>query len=415
MRNDGVYPVRRYGAMCDGVSDDTPAFEAALAAARETGGGIVKVPTGACGVSKPLQVGTAITIAGAGRRSRVNALARMRALFVFRVEGSVGFAGGMRDLHLDGRDLARYGVSIDSWRNAAFQTIEANNLRAAFVYSRSDQKGDSAGHVFQNIWVRDDISTRPVGSGFAVFEAGEAGKVTDTAFSDCAVSMATPLRGRNRSGWELRDTARIHLSRCRMTSGVPFLASVAITQARVGSRGALMEDHNSGANIVRDFYHEQHGDLDAVAVLIEGARAKKGEHQRFNVVENANVHPTRATVVRLVNRGAPGNTLANRVILPQRTASYPGMVEVGEGVAQTRIWVIGADDAVTVGRESSSTVRDTGTRTVVNDHVFWRGGGPDDVPDPRALGLTLGDVVESRAGTFLMTGDGLRRIGAAGG
>ncbi len=49
-----VYNVRRFGAKGDGTSDDTPALQAAVAAALKAGGGRVHVPSGRYRVTRPL-------------------------------------------------------------------------------------------------------------------------------------------------------------------------------------------------------------------------------------------------------------------------------------------------------------------------------------------------------------------------
>jgi Pectate lyase superfamily protein len=409
----GALSLLAFGARCDGAGDDTPAFEAAAAAAREAGGGRIEVPTGACQVSRPVELPTNTIVAGTGRRSRVDAAASMSAMFVFRIAGSAGFAGGLRDLHLDGRDLADYAVSIDSWRNAAFLNVEANNLRVAFVRATADQNGDSAGHVFENVWVRDDPSTTAVGSRFAVLSAGRAGKVTDTAFTNCAATAVERFRGSPAYVWELRDTARVYLNGCRVSSSAPFDASVAILQSREAPAGALVQDHSSGANVVRDLYHEQHGGSDAVGVLIEGARAKRGEYQRNNVVENVNMQPATATAARLVNSGAAGNTIGNRILLPQRTVTGPKAVDIGAGVAQTTVVLIGGNDTISVGPGDTNTVRDLGAATTVNGQVAWHASTVNAPPDPAQLGANLGDVIrDDRDGrTYVLAAGGAVQIG----
>ncbi len=318
----------------------------------------------------------------------------MQAMFIFRVE-KTGFAGGMRDLHIDGRSLADYGVIIDSWLNARFSNLEANNFRQAFVQISSDQHGDSAGHVFDQVWVRDDISTRPIGSRFAQLRAGKTGKVTDTAFRDCAVTAGTAFISPSLFLWELSDTTRVLLERCRVSTTKEFTGSILIAQEPAAPRGALVHDKNSGHNIVRDFYHEQVGSSGAIGVMIDGARHAAGQLQRGNVVENINMQPSRATAVWLRNTGHIGNTVDNRILLPQRTATYSRTVVVGPGVTHTRIWVMGGDNSIRVGPSEADTIEDRGRKTWVNGQLAVSSARANDRPDPAVLGANVGDTIHN--------------------
>ncbi len=66
--NQMPYNVRNYGALGNGVADDTTAINAAIAAAQTAGGGVVYLPPGTYLVTAPLAVTVAgITILGAGQ------------------------------------------------------------------------------------------------------------------------------------------------------------------------------------------------------------------------------------------------------------------------------------------------------------------------------------------------------------
>ncbi len=59
-----LFDVREYGAQGDEVTDDAPAFQAALEAAQEAGGGTVYVPAGHYRISSPLLVPSGVELRG---------------------------------------------------------------------------------------------------------------------------------------------------------------------------------------------------------------------------------------------------------------------------------------------------------------------------------------------------------------
>ncbi len=67
-----VFDVTAYGAVCDGVTDDAAAIQAAIDAAEAAGGGIVSLPTAICGVADQLNVnGVGVSIEGEGQGATV--------------------------------------------------------------------------------------------------------------------------------------------------------------------------------------------------------------------------------------------------------------------------------------------------------------------------------------------------------
>ena len=71
-----VYNVKQYGAVGDGVANDTAALQAGLAAAAAAGGGIVYLPTGTYLVDGQLEIPSRTTLCGAGMgQSTIRAVA----------------------------------------------------------------------------------------------------------------------------------------------------------------------------------------------------------------------------------------------------------------------------------------------------------------------------------------------------
>ena len=77
----------RYGALCDGVHDDTSAFQSAIDAAAAPVnyviGGMVDVPAGTCMISRKLLVKDRAVLRGKGTDvSRIKALSSFRRLWL---------------------------------------------------------------------------------------------------------------------------------------------------------------------------------------------------------------------------------------------------------------------------------------------------------------------------------------------
>ncbi|MBM3891370.1 MAG: hypothetical protein FJ388_19835, partial [Verrucomicrobia bacterium] len=64
-----VIDARKHNAVGDGIADDTPALEAALAKAAKTGGGVVFLPPGAYRLSRCLRVPVGVSLKGAGQHN----------------------------------------------------------------------------------------------------------------------------------------------------------------------------------------------------------------------------------------------------------------------------------------------------------------------------------------------------------
>ena len=68
---DGVFSVKSYGALGNGASDDTAAFNAAVSAAAGAGGGIVFVPNGVYGISSTISMPDGVNIIGTSQDSSI--------------------------------------------------------------------------------------------------------------------------------------------------------------------------------------------------------------------------------------------------------------------------------------------------------------------------------------------------------
>lgn len=113
-----VYKVGRYGARCNGTSDDTSAVQKAIGAAQKAAGGIVRIPIGTCLVKGTLRVTRDnIRLAGEGRGSRLLFANRSRDGIAIGGEKSQIYGDQIADLDLDAS--GKTGGATISMKNVA--------------------------------------------------------------------------------------------------------------------------------------------------------------------------------------------------------------------------------------------------------------------------------------------------------
>lgn len=164
-----VFNVKAYGAIGDGVTDDTAAIQAAMTACATAGGGVVHVPAGTYKVTAVLLKPAGVTLRGdvrGGSILRSSALYPMlksKELTTGTGATKRSFEGGLVDLTFDAQDSlgggGGYMVDANGWYN---QTVRRVDFR------------DAAG----GIHVRGDI-----GGTYGAYY----GTVQDCTFNGCAV------------------------------------------------------------------------------------------------------------------------------------------------------------------------------------------------------------------------------------
>ncbi len=128
----GSFDVSSFGALCDGVEDDTSAIQAAVDAAALASGGTVVLPTGICRIDGTIQMASGTTLIGQGigatflRRGGINYPAPH---FMVVFDGTEG--ASLQHLTIDGsRGLASEatgslsGVELDSAREISLRSIQ---------------------------------------------------------------------------------------------------------------------------------------------------------------------------------------------------------------------------------------------------------------------------------------------------
>ncbi|MGD7788025.1 glycosyl hydrolase family 28-related protein [Propionibacteriaceae bacterium Y1700] len=97
-----VVDVRDFGAVGDGVTEDTVAFQAAIDAVAEAGGGTLRIPTGTYVLAREKSVvlrADNMNVEAAGATfTRLDAAKAPRAMFVSNTRGAPGYGSGIKNL-----------------------------------------------------------------------------------------------------------------------------------------------------------------------------------------------------------------------------------------------------------------------------------------------------------------------------
>ncbi len=135
MASADTHDVLAYGAVCDGATDDTAAFQAAVDAADSAGGGLVTMPAAVCAIGGRIKVNGMANVYLEGRGP---ASVLIRAPGTYGSDPVLQFSGttssGVRALTLDGNSSVitggRYtgGVSVTSAQRITVSDITVRNF-----------------------------------------------------------------------------------------------------------------------------------------------------------------------------------------------------------------------------------------------------------------------------------------------
>lgn len=124
--------VKDFGALGDGVADDTAAIKAAIAAA---GTGVVSFPRGTYLLASTIALTTAVSLVGEGAGA---ADSPGSALTTIRYTGSTGemltylqvYGAKVVGIRLDGNNKASHGIYADRLRNSTIDNVVIANCTA---------------------------------------------------------------------------------------------------------------------------------------------------------------------------------------------------------------------------------------------------------------------------------------------
>jgi hypothetical protein len=128
LRHNAVKWVTDYGAVGNGIADDTKAIQAGIDAVRDAGGGPLIIPAGTYLISGTLNVHWRVTLQGFGRY--VSGLKAASA-----IDGAVlkiydeGYTGHIEliDLGIDGNSLAQHGILLEHTSNNQINGVRIEN------------------------------------------------------------------------------------------------------------------------------------------------------------------------------------------------------------------------------------------------------------------------------------------------
>lgn len=178
-----VVSVKDFGAVGDGVADDTAAIQAAITAASAAGGGRVRLPAGSYKVGSALTVPTYVSLVGDGAKA-TKILRAFTGDFI-----SLGGYCGIEELTIDGQ-TSTYGtgrgvVMTGSTPNSYMLLAEIINFSQACV-----EFGADAGSLFRALGCVF-YTTGAVGSVGAVRVNGSDTAAASRNFTNCESSGCT--------------------------------------------------------------------------------------------------------------------------------------------------------------------------------------------------------------------------------
>lgn len=163
------YNVKAYGAIGNGVADDTTAIQAAITAAAAAGGANVWFPPGTYAISATLVCAKAVTLVGSGRgddSSSANGSgngtttikwisgsgANPMIQFKSATSGNALFGGGVCSMVLHGNHQATYCIVASSTKYQRFQDLALSRVTTAAILL-----DDNNGNVLSQECVFDNI------------------------------------------------------------------------------------------------------------------------------------------------------------------------------------------------------------------------------------------------------------------
>lgn len=258
-RNRDFYDVKAFGAVGDGVADDTRAIQAALDAATASGGGTVFLPAGSYRVSTRRQrgvrnyallVASNLTLRGAGREVSIIRLAnnqRDQARIIANLHGDGSEPGG--DSNIIYEDF-----TIDG--NAAYQGIADSQVGISNIYTQNVR------HF--RIRVRD-----VKGTAFAEGTHFDNWYSTDNSYTDCEATRTGT--GSTATGFSATNCTGIEYKGCRASNMLSFQGFTIMN-----CRHVQYVDCNSLLNNQRGFNCETSSKVQYVNCLAGGRSTAAG-------------------------------------------------------------------------------------------------------------------------------------------
>lgn len=218
-----TYSVEEFGARGDGQRDDTRAFQDALDAAGEAGGGVVYAPSGSYAIRGNLTIPTAVTLRGDWREpSLQNPTVQGTVLMAYAGRGnesaepfvSLGLSAGIRDLSIwypeqspDNPVPYPYTLMQGGMNNATFKNLFlVNPYRGIRIGPKANEL-----HYINNVY------GTPLKNGIRYDSTTDIGRIEKVSFSPLywegsGLSNAPMANGPHRN-WLMTQANGIHMER----------------------------------------------------------------------------------------------------------------------------------------------------------------------------------------------------------
>jgi hypothetical protein len=234
-----VVNVKDFGAVGDGVADDTAAIQAAIDFTASRNGGYVNIPSGTYKVTSPIEITSSnIKIEGEGgdflHDGGTGALPATKIVYnglvsaasLFHIYTPIGASNakrcgsGIRNVFIECNDKIAGAIHIESVNGGNFENITIYNPTFVGVLISNWNAGsiaeaaDSQQNIFINIAIRLFIPTRPNVNGF-ILDGGPAGPGLAFANTSFNSFQYCTVQCRDGSAYLLLDADNNNFNQCR--------------------------------------------------------------------------------------------------------------------------------------------------------------------------------------------------------
>jgi hypothetical protein len=286
--------------------------------------------------------------------------------FTIRKPGTRGDGGGVRDLCFHGNSMLKWGVYLDTWRDATFENLHAYDVHAGVL----DACSNSTEYPGESILLRrvdigattGECSTR-YGARF------RAGSTISTTWTDCVIDYLFVV-----NCW---DTG-VLVDGCERFAVTNIVAAqnagLSDSIDSAAHAGCLHAVHlantidnpgwttNAGFHVVGNVYHESLTGSETPsthqAVLIDVGAGNNGGN-KYNTVSNVCVANNNSAHLALADANNAGRTAHNTFSSGARSF-YDPVILVGSSVVDTEIRLSAGTPAIT----------DAGVGTTLNGAIL---------------------------------------------
>ena len=184
--------VKSFGALCNGVADDTEAFRKAAASPALAKGGVMHVPPGNCLISSTIAPPNFVVIQGENvRASVITCSVASVPCFRFGTSDSVfNNGGGARDLQINLTNKTSIGIKLNATVNAEIRNVRVEGYTGVIDSTRTNICVDIDGRNVSSFFnLIQNVQAAHCHQGFVVRSTGTTGAtqqvfINASAFTD---------------------------------------------------------------------------------------------------------------------------------------------------------------------------------------------------------------------------------------